>query len=126
MSSFKSLTMAATLAAFFVAGCQTTASVDPAPQACVSPEDVFAEFAARGATERNRRVLNQNEAAKFMALFNAAEPPTDYTADEVHLYFGRGASFIVMFEGGCRVRTHPAPTAFVGSVLQRMSYLEDA
>ena len=122
MSSFKSLTMAATLAAFFVAGCQTTKPVKPAPEkpACKTPQHVIAHLKSRGVGAERINVVPPEHTEAFMRLFNNAKPPTNYEADVVVHITGAGVALIFMFVDGCEVRRYPTTAGFLEALLGRL------
>ena len=53
------------------------------------------------------------DVAKFLAIFNAAEPKTDFKADRALVAVNARVAYVELFEGGCVTHSGPiAPASF--------------
>ena len=70
------------------------------------------------------QVIEGDFVEPFMNLFNAAPPPTDFTADEVYVFVndkdGQDVDVVVLMEDGCAANAIPVTHGLVEMILSRI------
>ena len=114
----KPLFVAAILAAFLLAGCQTAETVKaPAEQSC-PPGSVPGANLAAYLNQTNMKAsfnLPEAHAAAVVEKINAMPPTTEWAPDKVTVYYNQSHALLVFHMGDCVASPGPVP----GGVLDR-------